>query len=159
LQDGLSAADLLDHNARVRFDADGSGLRDEWTWITPRAAWLVLDRKGVGKITSALQMFGNVTFWLFWDHGYQALAALDDNDDGELTGAELRGLALWHDANANGISDHGEVRPLSAYGIVALSCRADADGHSPHVAAAARRGVRFVNGNTRPSVDLILQKR
>ena len=31
-------------------------------------------------MTSALQLFGSVTYWMFWDHGYQALATLDSTD-------------------------------------------------------------------------------
>ncbi|WP_273794067.1 hypothetical protein, partial [Brucella intermedia] len=55
--------------------------------------------------------------------GYAPLAALDDNHDGTLTGKELDGLALWHDANGNGVADPGEVKPLSAYGIIAVSTK------------------------------------
>ncbi|MBY0461267.1 MAG: hypothetical protein K2V38_28415, partial [Gemmataceae bacterium] len=108
LKNGLTAVDLEDRTARVAFDADGTGLKKEWTWINPNAAWLVHDPKRTGKVTSALQMFGSVTFWLFWDNGYDALAALDDNHDGVLTGKELDGLALWQDANGNGVCDPGE---------------------------------------------------
>jgi hypothetical protein len=76
-------------------------------------------------------MFGNVTFWLFWETGYDALTSLDDNGDGVLTGDDLKGLAIWHDANGNGICDPGEVKPLSEYGIVALSCRFERDPNHP----------------------------
>jgi hypothetical protein len=105
----------VDRSARVRFDADGSGLAREWTWLTSDAAWLVYDPKGTGKVDSALQMFGNVSFWRFWQNGYEALRSLDDNGDGQLTGVELAGLALWHDINGSGCSEPGEVRPLSAW--------------------------------------------
>jgi hypothetical protein len=60
---------------------------------------------------------------LFLTTDTRPLAALDDDHDGILTGKELAGLALWRDANGNGVADPGEVKPLSAYGIVALSCR------------------------------------
>jgi len=123
LADGLTAADLENRNARVTFDADGSGEKKSWSWISPKAAWLVYDPKGRGDITSGLQFFGSVTFRLFWSNGYAALAALDDDRDGTLSGKELAGLALWHDANGNGVSDAGEVRPLSDHGIVSLSCQ------------------------------------
>ena len=76
LTDGLRAEDLLDTAASVRFDADGSGWRHSWTWLKPNAAWLVFDPSGRGEITSALQLFGSVTFWMFWQDGYQALSAL-----------------------------------------------------------------------------------
>jgi hypothetical protein len=127
-----------------------------WTWISSRAGWLVHDPGGTGEITSALQWFGNVTFWLFWENGYQALAALDDDADGVLAGDELRDLAIWHDRNGNGTSDRGEVRPLSTHGIVALSCRyEESDGLM--FAAMAPEGVRLADGRTRPSYDVMLR--
>src|SRR5262249_37761368 len=79
LRDGLAARDLEDPAAAVAFDADGSGLKKKWTWITRDAGWLVYDPQGDGKVTSGLQLFGGVTFWCFWEDGYQALAALDDD--------------------------------------------------------------------------------
>jgi len=112
LHAGLTARDLESQSASVAFDADGSGLQKRWTWITKDAGWLVNDPHHTGKITSALQLFGNVTFWMFWENGYNALSALDDNRDGLLAGKELEGLAIWQDLNHNGISDRGEVKPL-----------------------------------------------
>jgi tetratricopeptide (TPR) repeat protein len=156
LKDGLTASAIENRTARVAFDADGTGLRKNWTWITTDAAWLVHDPKHTGKITSALQMFGNVTFWLFWDTGYDALAALDDDRDGKLSGAELVTLALWHDANGDGVSDPGEVKPLAAYGIVALSYRHERDAAHPDRIAFAKAGVTFKDGTTRPTFDLVL---
>src|SRR5262249_19661951 len=119
LKDGLTARDLEDRNASVPFDADGTGLGKRWTWITKDAGWLVhLPAQRAGsvndrKITSGLQLFGNVSFWCFWENGYEALRSLDDNGDGMLTDKELDGLAIWHDANGDGICQPGEVRPLS----------------------------------------------
>ncbi len=156
LADGLTAADIENRAAKVAFDADGSGLRREWTWINAKAAWLVHDPKRTGKVTSALQMFGGVTFWLFWETGYDALAALDDNGDGKLTGKELDGLALWHDANGNGVCDAGEVKPLAEYGITALACKYERDRSHPDNIAFAPAGVTFANGRTRPTFDLVL---
>jgi tetratricopeptide (TPR) repeat protein len=154
LTDDLPAGAIVDPLARVRFDADGSGPR-EWTWITPDAGWLVYDLGGRGRITSALQWFGNVTFWLFWSNGYEPMRALDDNADGELSGGELKHLAIWHDRNRDGVSDAREVRPLAAYGIVALSC-GYVDGDGTRFAAVSPRGARFANGTVRPTYDVIL---
>jgi tetratricopeptide (TPR) repeat protein len=156
LADDLPARALLDPLAHVRFDADGSALDREWTWITPRAGWLVYDADGGGRITSALQLFGNATFWLFWANGYEALRALDDDGDGELAGRELDKLAIWRDSHADGIADGGEVAPLAAYGIAALSC-AYLKGDGQVHAAMSPRGVRFADGRTRPTYDLILR--
>src|SRR5579883_270522 len=156
MKDGLTATDLEDRTASVRFDADGTGLLKKWTWITRDAAWLVYDPKQSGKIDSALQMFGGVTFWLFCETVYDALASLDDNHDGVLSGQELAGLALWHDANGNGVCDPGEVKPLSAYGIVSLSCKYERDPKHPDQIAFAKMGVTFKDGRTRPTFDLVL---
>jgi tetratricopeptide (TPR) repeat protein len=122
LKEDADLRDLTDPEAAVAFDLDGSGLNRRWGWITPEAAWLVYDPEGTGRITSGLQLFGNVTFWVFWNTGYDALSSLDDNGDGMLAGAELNGLALWQDENSNGKSETGEVRTLTDVGIVSLSC-------------------------------------
>jgi hypothetical protein len=156
LGDETDLAELVDPAAAVQFDLDGSGLARRWGWITPKAAWLVWDPDGRGQITSGLQLFGNATFWVFWRDGYAALSALDDNGDGVLSGEELRGLALWSDRNGNGLSDPGEVLPLSAYGIVSLTCREQVH---PTGIQWAPMGVTFTNGTSRPSYDWIAPSR
>jgi len=154
LRDNLAPEAIVDDRASVRFDADGTGPR-QWTWITPQAGWLVHDAKGRGEIASALQLFGNVTFWLFWSNGYEAMRALDDNRDDELTGTELRQLAIWRDTDRDGVSEPGEVRSLASLGIVALSCQYR-HVDDPEFAAMSPVGVRFSNGATRPTYDVIL---
>jgi hypothetical protein len=157
LADGLTAADLEAPDARVTFDVDGSGLGREWSWITPKAAWLVSDPRRDGKINSGRQLFGNVTFWMFWNNGYAPLAALDDNRDGILTGNELADLALWRDANGNGVAEPAEVKPLSVYGIVALSYKWQTLNDQPDQIAFSPNGVVFQDGKTRPTFDLVLK--
>jgi hypothetical protein len=159
LRDGLRACDFEDPGAAVAFDVDGSGLMKRWTWITREAGWLVYDPAGRGAVTSGRQLFGGVTFWLFWQTGYDALAALDDNGDGVLAGDELKGLAIWHDANGDGVCNPGEVKPLSEYGIVAVSCRFERDPSHPDRIAFAPKGVTFRDGKTRPTFDLVLKQR
>lgn len=103
-------------------------------------------------------MFGSVTFWMFWETGYDALCSLDDNGDGTLAGGELKELALWHDANTNGVSEPGEGRSLDAHGIVSLSCRqVVVPEEDSTVAAYSMEGVRFRDGSTRPTYDLVLR--
>jgi tetratricopeptide (TPR) repeat protein len=158
----LAVEDLVDRSAAVAFDADGSGLRRSWTWITPDAGWLVFDPHQRSQIQSGLQMFGSVTFWLFWDNGYEAMRSLDDDCDGRLRGAELAGLAIWRDANGNGVSEPGEVAPLAAWDIVELSCEAAGPGPDDDpklVTACSPAGVRFADGSTRPTYDIVLQRR
>ena len=75
------------------------------------------------------------------------------NSDGVISGPELAALALWRDANADGISDPGEVRPVADYGITTLSTHGQ-----PHDAGFpfCPKGVGFKDGTTRPTYDLIL---
>jgi tetratricopeptide (TPR) repeat protein len=158
----LEVEDLVDRSAVVAFDADGSGLRRSWTWITPDAGWLVFDSRQTRQIQSGLQLFGSVTFWLFWDDGYQAMRSLDDDGDGRLRGSELAGLAIWRDVNGNGISEPGEVAALAAWNIVELSCDAASPGPDDDpklVTAFSPAGVRFADGTTRPTYDIVLQRR
>ena len=157
LADALAASQIEDVEARVLFDADGTGVLKRWTWIRSNAAWLVIDRAASGRVTSALQMFGNVTYWMFWRNGYDALRALDDNGDGDIRGNELDGLALWHDGNGNGVSERGEVQPVGDWNIVALACAYEPDAAHPDEIAVSRRGVTFANGATRPTYDVILR--
>ncbi len=153
-QDDLQA--LVNPAASVRFDLDGSGRQLEWPWITNAAAWLVFDPQHTGKITSSIQMFGSRSFLLFCTDGYQALALLDNNLDGAITGTELTGLALWQDLNSDGLSDPGEVRTVTSHGITSLSTRGQAhDSGIPYCPA----GVTFKDGTTRPTYDLILESK
>jgi hypothetical protein len=156
LEDNAGIHALFDPLARVSFDADGTGRRREWSWITHDAGWLVYNAEGKGQITSALQWFGNVTFWLFWENGYEALHALDDNSDGQVSGEELTHLAIWHDRNCNGVSERGEVRSLAEHDVVALSTDWIA-GDGVKVAAMSPRGVRLADGRTRPTYDVLLR--
>jgi hypothetical protein len=159
LEAGLTANDLRDETASVLFDADGSGVAKRWTWITPKAGWLVSDIRNERKAHSALQLFGNVTWWPFWNNGYEPLRALDDDGDGRVAGRELDGLAIWRDANTNGVSELGEVRPVSDWKIVALSYAFVYDAADQDEIAVAPRGVTFKDGLTRATYDLILHRR
>ena len=153
MKSNLCLEELIDPKAGVAFDLDGSGERRSWGWTTTNAAWLVFDHDRTGRITSGLQMFGNVTFWIFWRDGYDALASLDDNDDGELSGVELRGLSLWCDRNCNGISEAGEVVPVTDLGIARIACHGQQ--HSTGI-PFNEHGVVFRDGTTRATYDWIV---
>ncbi|MGZ5113050.1 MAG: hypothetical protein ACXWHC_12020 [Usitatibacter sp.] len=159
LGDAREARDLEDRSAVVLFDADGSALPRRWTWISRDAGWLVYDPRHTGRVTSGLQLFGSVTFWMFWQDGYAALAALDDNGDGVISGDELEGLAVWQDSNGNGISEPGEVKSLGELGIVALSPHHEEDATHPDKIRFSPRGVHFRDGSSRPTYDIILHQR
>ena len=156
LEDGLTLGEMTDPQAGVKFDLDGCGQARAWGWPTPKAGWLVYDPTGKGEITSGLQLIGAVTFWVFWENGYHALSALDDNHDGWLRGNELKGLGVWQDANGNGISERGEVIPLGALGIEAIACGYQLHGTGiPYNPA----GLILKDGHTRATYDWITKSR
>lgn len=147
---------MIDMSKRVAFDLCGDGIKRHWPWPKPHAAFLVWDPQGTGRITSGRQLFGSVTWWMFWHDGYHALDALDNNRDGEIRDDELVGLALWFDRNSNGISDPGEVQSVTKHGITSLFTKSTSladDKRSP----ASSQGVSFRDGRRLPTVDWIVE--
>lgn len=112
---------LLSPDTHVEFDLDGDDLVETWPWVQPETGILVWDPKNSGRIESGRQLFGNATWWMMFNHGYQPLDCLDDNRDGRLSEDELIGLAIWRDRDSNGRSDAGEVTPAAAAGIEWIS--------------------------------------
>jgi len=141
---------MINTTSPVAFDFAGTGDTRAQGWLTSDAAWLVWDPEWRGDIRSGFDMIGQRTWSVFWSDGFEALRALDDNRDGELTGGELGGLALWHDANADGVSDPGEVTPANVHGITAFAVRGSVT--RPGLMTAPN-GVRFEDGRTRPLYD------
>ncbi len=112
----------VDLSALRPFDLDGSG-SSKWEWIGPGSGLLVWDPSHTGRITSGKQLIGTFTWGKYWTDGYQVLQYLDRDHDGRLSGAELKDLAVWVDANSDGVAEPGEVKPLSAWGITSISTR------------------------------------
>lgn len=145
-----SLAQMLDAKRTTRFDLAGDGRGALWPWVTPDTGILVWDPAHTGRIVSGRQLFGSATWWMLFQNGYQALAALDDNHDGQLTGRELDGIAVWQDRNGNGVCDRGEVVSLSSLGIVDIAVHSAGrqDG-----ALCNSRGLRLADGTFAPTYD------
>jgi hypothetical protein len=145
LNGAASLEELLDPGRSVLFDLAGDGRPERWPWVRPETGILVWDPEQSGRIASGRQLFGSVTWWMFWEHGYEPLAALDDNGDGWLAGREMEGLAAWQDRNHNGASDPGEVRPLTTVGIGRVAVRGfrRSEGELYHPRGLQRRDGAF----------------
>jgi hypothetical protein len=144
--------DLLTPESPVNFDLDGDGRVEAWPWVRPETGILVWDPRGTGAITSGKQLFGSVTWWMFFTDGYHAMDALDDDRDGKLSGKELDGLAVWFDRNHNGVSEKGEVVTLSRAGIASISTRAlSREGASP----CNPVGLTMTDGRVLPTFDWV----
>lgn len=143
---GAKFDDLVDPRAKASFDFTGQGPAERMGWLKGDAAWLVWDPKGREKIVSGFQLFGSVSWTAFWKNGYHALGSLDDDGDG--------GLALWRDRNGNGVSERGEVKPVTAYGIVALSYAHDRVRENLWLSPG---GATFSDGEVRPTYDWVVR--
>jgi hypothetical protein len=152
LEEHISPAELLRPNSKVTFDLDGDGTDELWPWIRPATGILVWDPDGKGSITSGRQMFGSVTWWLFFADGYHALDCLDDNRDGQLSDNELAGISVWFDSNCNGNSEQGEIRPLQELQIVSISTKSTGIENGWPV---SKSGLTLKDGRTIPTYDWI----
>lgn len=148
----VALADVVDPHAQVGFDFVGDGGKRTWNWVRPDTAILVWDPQSTGRIESGRQLFGSVTFWLFFGDGYAAMRCLDNNHDGWLSGTELKGISVWQDGNGNGVSDPGEVRSVSSVGIMAIRTRGVRDSRGN---LSSPRGILFRNGRIAPTYDWI----
>jgi hypothetical protein len=147
-----SLADLLTPEQTAKFDLDGDGRIEERPWIKPTTGLLAWDGDRDGRISSGRELFGSVTWWLFFSNGYRAMDVLDDNRDGSLTAGELKGICVWFDRDGDGQSDHGEVVSVESLGITAISTRPTGrDGQSPMHNA----GIHFKDGRTVPTYDWV----
>ena len=142
--------ELVDYASSVGWNFSGQQVAPPRGWLRDNAAWLVWDPNRRAHITSGFDMIGERAWGVFWRDGFEALRALDDNRDGELTGGELGGLALWRDENGDGVSQADEVRALSAYGVQALATSAEST--RPGLLTAPN-GVQFDDGRMRPLYD------
>lgn len=145
-------SNLLNLGKTVNFELNGDGKSEQWPWVKSTTGFLVWDPQNTGKITSGRQMFGSVTWWIFFENGYQALDALDDNRNGQLAGDELIGIRVWFDKNSNGISEPGEVVDLNTLGIKSIGTKptGETEGMPMH-----ELGITLTNGTKIPTYDWI----
>jgi hypothetical protein len=138
-------------------------VNENWhTWKGSSAApLLVYDPEKTGRVSSGSQLFGNWTFGgkkqsllnssvdsqtSEWKHGYEALATLDRNFDGTISGKELDSLSLWFDVNKDAKSQQGEVRPIVDSGIVELYYQPDSSQESERNIYATRGYKQILEG-------------
>jgi hypothetical protein len=146
--------EILAPKKTVSFDLAGNGISTRWPWVRPDTGILVWDPDATGRINSGRQLFGSVTWWMFWRDGYEALAALDDDGNGWLEAAEINGLSVWRDSDSDGVSDPGEVLPLRAAGIASIATKPT--GQDGKVLLNPQ-GCRLSDGTLRPTYDWIAE--
>lgn len=157
--------------ALVQFPLDPARQGWWYTWkASEKSPLLVYDPKRTRSVKSGSQLFGNHTFGgpqtaslspegfrgrPLWKHGYEALATLDENGDGEISGPELEVFALWFDKDRDGKVDSGEIKALSEVDVTALYYTPDSEKETGKDIYATRGYKRMVDGQevTGASVD------
>ena len=110
----------------ILFDHDGDGVRSATGWVGAGEAIVVRDLNGNGTIDSGREIFGDNTLLTRGPRagqraadGFEALADLDSNNDGQFNAADaaFASVKLWKDANQNGISEAGELFTFAQLGV------------------------------------------
>ncbi len=95
--DGIETTGVKDG---AYFDHAGDGFSEQTGWVGANDGLLVYDRNGNGRIESGAELFGDNTLLVDGNHaanGFEALAELDDNQDGKIDAqdAAFANLRVW----------------------------------------------------------------
>jgi hypothetical protein len=109
----------------VRFDINGDTLKENVSWAAPQDGILAYDQNGNGVIDSGKELFGDQNGAA---NGFDELAKYDTDKNGSIdtNDAIFSKLSVWQDKNQNGISEVGELKGLSSYGITRINLNAAA---------------------------------
>ncbi len=102
------------------FDFHANGFPVLTEWVGPNDGLLVRPYED-GSVDGSC-LFGSNRGY---DHGYEAMAALDFDNNGKLENTELAGLMIWQDKNTNAVVDDGELLTLESLGITSLGVTHD----------------------------------
>ncbi len=108
---------VLPTRSQTWFDLDADGIPNHTGWIWGKQGLLVRDVNGDGIINDGMELFGEATLLPNGqraENGYAALAALDENQDGQFDARDSHfgQLRVWFDLNQDGVSQAHELRTL-----------------------------------------------
>ena len=120
--DGL---ELKRADGSVLFDHNADGIATGTGWLGSDDGILVRDLDGNGIIDTGRELFGADTLKSDGKNaanGFEALADLDTNHDGNFTTIDLAwgSVKVWRDADQDGVSDSGELASLDQLGITRI---------------------------------------
>jgi hypothetical protein len=127
--DGVSTQSIA---AGVQFDLLAQGQAVNTGWVSATDGLLARDLNGDGVINSGAELFGSATTLANGQtapDGYSALNELDSNHDGVINSqdAAFKDLRVWVDANADGVTEQGELKTLAQLNISQLSLATDSN--------------------------------
>jgi hypothetical protein len=112
-------------------DVNDDGLLDATAWAAPQDGVLVWDKYHDDQVHDNSQ-------YAFTQYGGDTdlkglAAAFDTNHDGELNAqdAKFAEFNVWQDLDQDGVSDAGEVRSLSEWGVTSLHLTSDGVQRTP----------------------------
>jgi hypothetical protein len=119
----------LSVEAGVKFDLTGEGQKTNIGWVDANDGLLVRDINRDGQINDGRELFGQGTVLSDGTRasdGYVALGAMDSNQDGQLDASDTgwTDLAVWQDANSDGVTQDGELSTLDQLGVTAIDLSA-----------------------------------
>lgn len=145
--------------AAAMFDINADGAADSVAWNSSNDGILAIDLNRNGIIDNGSEIFTPDFAGGTFASGVEALASLDDNGDGVIDAkdAAFADLLIWQDANADGVSDAGELSNLADLGIASISTGAAAvdeglDGQT----VTARGGFTRDDGSTGGYIEVQL---
>ncbi len=117
--DSSSVVERID--GEFSLDIIGNGEMETVTeWFAPTEGILIdTNVEIVDGAVNGQHLFGDMGG--AYADGFEKLALLDTNGDGQVAGAEMATLAIWTDANSNAKLDAGELSSLADHSIVSLS--------------------------------------
>jgi hypothetical protein len=110
----------FDRTRVALFDFHANGFPVLTEWVGPNDGLLVRPNED-GSVDGSC-LFGSTRGFA---HGYDAMAALDFDNNGKLEGTELAGLMIWQDKNSNAVVDDGELLTLEELGITSIGVSHD----------------------------------
>ena len=108
------------------FDLDGNGFAERAGWVSPGDGFVVRDLDGNGLIDTGRELFGDQTLMpdgSVADHGFEAIGALDSNNDGniDVNDEAWSSLRIWKDTNGDGYSSADELISMEDAGVAGVS--------------------------------------
>ncbi|MEM7153936.1 MAG: calcium-binding protein [Myxococcota bacterium] len=160
------AVQMTDAGAET-FDINAAGGCMTTDWPTSATPWLALDLDRSGSIESGRELFGSGTRLAAGQrarNGFAALAELDTNGDGRISGGDERfsELVLWSDHDGDRTATFSELEGLGPRGILSIELgyevdpRCDARGNCENQRASFTFIDRFGAVRDGEVVDLYL---
>ncbi|MDQ7730564.1 calcium-binding protein, partial [Halomonas sp. SpR8] len=156
--DGL---ETLSREDGIHFDHDGNGLAEKSGWVAADDGMLVRDLNDNGQIDSGRELFGDQTLLKNGNratNGFEALAELDSNGDGQVDAEEVdqQGVLIWRDASGDGKAQEDELLSFAEAGLasVAIDYRnvIEVDGQGNDI--LQRGEAQTESGETREAADI-----